>query len=146
MTKFKRVKTIKSIKSSPPLILKSWSNTYASTVHELKEVGNKIIAVSKSGDYGHIITYKHASLVSRPHKGDLIEYYDDTGSGAPRARNRYKKAVVNATQKDGWCLNDHVGIKNTIIAIGMITKIIKRNDVSLKTMRYMGNKNENRIK
>ena len=111
------------------LILKSWSNAYANTVHELKEVGNKIIAVSKSGDYGHIITYKHASLMSRPHKGDLIEYYDDS---------RYKRAVVNATQKDSWCLDDHVGIKNTIIAIGMITKIIKRKYVSLKMLRYMG--------
>lgn len=110
------------------LILKSWSNMYANTVEELKKVGNKIIAVSKSGEQGHIITYRHSSLTARPHKGDLIEYYDDS---------RYKRAVVNATQKDAWCLNDHVGIKNTIIAIGMITKIIKRKCVSRKIMRYM---------
>ena len=111
------------------LILKSWSNSYANTVEELKEVGSKIIAISKSGEEGHIITYKHASLTARPHKGDLIEYYDDS---------RYKRAVVNATQKDSWCLNDHVGIKNTTLSIGMITKIIKRKYVSLKMLRYMG--------
>ena len=97
------------------LILKEWSNSYSGSVDRLKELGNKIIAVSKSGEQGNMITYKHFALTRRPKKGDLVEYYDNS---------RWKRAIVVGTEKDWWCLKDHLGLMKRIVAIGMVRKII----------------------
>lgn len=120
------------------LILKSWSNSYGNTVDELKKCGNKIIAVSKSGEQGHIITFKHKTLTSKPRRGDLVEYYDDSDSERSFASpSGLKRAIVKGTEKDWWCLTDCVGIKNTIISIGNITRIIKKQLISNKIFRYL---------
>lgn len=115
------------------LKLKEWSNNYVSSVDDLKRVGNKIIAVSKSGDYGHIITYRHPTLTRRPIKGDLVEYADYR----PFDRWVRKRAVVKATGEDWWCLTDHIGLKNTIVSLGMVIKIVKERLIPIKLFKYL---------
>lgn len=115
------------------LKLQEWSNSYANSVDDLKRLDNKIIAVSKSGEQGHIITYRHFALTKRPIKGDLVEYADY------KAFDRWtrKRAIVVATEKDWWCLKDHIGLKNTIVGIGMITKIVKEQVIPIKLFKYL---------
>ncbi len=112
------------------LKLRTWSNNQGETVDELKKHGNKIIAVSKS-DSGHIITYKHKTLTRRPTMGDLVVYY-------PLGENKRQKGIITETDK-GWSMViDHVEIKHQIIAIGSVTKIIKKQYITKDAFQYLG--------
>lgn len=110
--------------------LKTWSNSQSETVDKLKKHGNKIIAVSKS-DSGHCITYRHGTLTRRPGKGDLVEYY-------PLGEDRKYKRIIIGTDKDFSCVIDHVEIKQQIIDIGSVIKIIKKQYLTKRTLKYLG--------
>lgn len=112
------------------LILKEWSNSYENSVDDLRGYGHKIIAVSKSGN-GHIITYKHSKLTQRPRKGDLVEYYSNTGS------NLKEKGIIQGTDKDRFCVIDHVMIKHSIISLGNVIVIMKRQLIPIKLFKYL---------
>lgn len=109
------------------MILKEWSSGYGDNVEDYKRLKHKIISVRKSGQ-GHLITYRHSTLTKRPKKGDLVEYCD----GYQR-----KQAIVQGTEKDEWCLKDHIGLKDSIVSIGMVTKIIKKQLIPIKLFRYL---------
>ena len=115
------------------LILKEWSNSYANTVDDLERLGNKILSVRKSSNQGHTITYRHFALTKRPRKGDLVEFADYL----PFNRWVRRRGIVTGTENDYWCVKDWVGIKNTIVSIGMVTKIIKEQLIPIKLFKYM---------
>jgi len=115
------------------LVLYKWSNCVEDTKEQLKNEGNTILNVRKDGT-GHLIKYRHHSLNRRPKRGDLIEYYDWNRKETKRILTR---AIVNSTDNEYGTIKDHVGVKSTIIAIGDITRIIRKQIIPEKLFKYL---------
>lgn len=122
------------------LKLQCWTNDLERTKEELEKMGNKILKVKKDKDANaHMhgfncayITYKHPTLMVRPEKGDLVEYYDWV-----RGRKTLKEGIVIGSDTNVGIIKDHVEIKQTIIAIGNITRIIQKQIIPKKLFKYL---------
>lgn len=114
---------------SSKLVLQTWTNSKEATKQDIIDAGAKIIKVM-ADDGGHTVRYRHQSLTRRPQKGDLVEYRD-TDSG------RLRRAIIQGTDQDRYCIKDHVDIRNSIMHLYAVTKIIQKQLIPKKYFKYL---------
>lgn len=120
------------------LKLQVWSNSPESTKDDLRELGHKIIT-AHTDEQGQLITYIHATLKSKPRRGDLVLYRDSGGwdSQVHFRKAAWRTAAIMEDERGANNIKDHVTIRSTIIALYDIKKIVKKHYITQEQLNKL---------